>query len=46
MRIKETVIVERIIYSVLAGLLAYVILSPVYNSVSGAISNLTVLVGV
>lgn len=37
---KETVLVERTIYTVLAGLLAYVLLSPVYGKVSEIINNL------
>jgi hypothetical protein len=45
MRIKETVLVPRVIYTVFAVMLAYAILSPVYNSVSGAINSLAVLIG-
>lgn len=45
MRVKETVLVERTIYTVLIGLLAYVLLSPVYHAASEAIAKLATVVG-
>lgn len=42
---KEAILVPRVIYTVFAAILAYVVLSPVYDSVSSAISNLAVTIG-